>query len=189
MVGRLGPLEIQTGALGRGTGSGGSEVGHLTAWRPQEGPQLLWLRISVRSLSKGVQGFPNVGGRGSSQVELCHIPSPLRPNHHPTFHLFMLQIRFTLNKKLLSKKERKQNTPPFHERTEVPREEGMKGLGVPLKGRLPLHKTRMPNLQDFSGPWSLSPLPMRQRPLAAFLAPNTEVSAHRWRDLGREPEV
>jgi len=65
----------------------------------------------------------------------------------------------------------------------------MKGLGVQLKGRLPLHKTQIPNLQDFSGPWSLSPLPGWQRPLAAFLAPNTEVSAHRWRDPGREPEV
>lgn len=65
----------------------------------------------------------------------------------------------------------------------------MKGLGVQLKGRPPLHKTRIPNLQDFSRPWSLSLLPGRLRPLAAFLAPNTEVSAHRWCGLGPEREV
>lgn len=44
---------------------------------------------SVRSLSKGLEGFPNVRGRGSGQVELCHIPSLLRPNHCPSFVSFI----------------------------------------------------------------------------------------------------
>lgn len=63
------------------------------------------------------------------------------------------------------------------------------GLGIQLKGRLPLRKT--PTNHPPAGlpePWSLRPLPGRQRLLAAVLAPNTKVSAHRWCGLGPEPE-